>query len=347
MMRKEILFVLCALFVSIHTAQAQITLTVDDVPPLGTRYTFYELENVTFNPGNGGGNQAWDVAGFGLTETSEETWTDPAQSPFGSEFPGATVCIHEIGFDEEIFTYARIENSGAYGLGFGIIEADTSYFAHTETDALLVPLPLMIGSQWTTLAVLEIEPEPGIVIQQRDSSVHEIDGWGLMATPYWTGQTLRDSFYETHQTYMNGNLIEEYEEYSYTWFSQTAGQEVNFTCSDACEPGFTQGDLSVARNTTTAIDPQRGPLAIKFQVSQNYPNPFNPTTVLPVQLMKSGRLELTIFNELGQVVSRREFELLAGSHSLPIDGASWSSGAYFAEVRTQDGAQSMPMRLVK
>jgi subtilisin-like proprotein convertase family protein len=89
------------------------------------------------------------------------------------------------------------------------------------------------------------------------------------------------------------------------------------------------------------------PLANTITVEQNYPNPFNPTTVLPVQLAKPGRLDLTIFNELGRIVSRRAFDFPAGSHILPIDGTTWSSGAYFAQIRTGNEMKSVQMQLVK
>ncbi|MCB1060521.1 MAG: T9SS type A sorting domain-containing protein [Calditrichaeota bacterium] len=346
-MLRRMFFTLVILLSTLSTAFSQITLTADDLPPMGTHYTYYEAYDVTFNPGDGGANRAWDVASYELAPTSDEYWIPPSETQFGSEFPSATLCIHEIDAEEQLFTYARIEHNGAFGLGIGVIEGDSSYTVHTESDVLLLPLPLMIGSEWTTLSVLEIEPEEGVVIQQRDSSVHEIDGWGMMATPFWDAQTLRDNFYETHKTYMNGSLIEYREEYSFSWISQTAGLEVQFTCTENCGPGFTVGDLSIVRNTTTAVDPSRGPLAEKLAVRQNYPNPFNPTTTLPVQLLKPGKLELTVFNELGQVVSHREFEFLAGDYSVPIDGSSWSSGAYFAQVRTGDAVQNIPMRLVK
>lgn len=89
------------------------------------------------------------------------------------------------------------------------------------------------------------------------------------------------------------------------------------------------------------------PLVTEFSVGQNFPNPFNPTTTLPVQLTKPALVELTVVNELGQVVSHRKIEYPAGSHALPIDGSGWSSGAYFAEIRSGNASRSVQMRLVK
>jgi hypothetical protein len=77
--------------------------------------------------------------------------------------------------------------------------------------------------------------------------------------------------------------------------------------------------------------------AIPTQVDlhQNFPNPFNPNTRIEYQLSAPGRVQLDIYNMLGQrVKSLVDSPQLPGDHSVNWDGISddgkpASSGAYF------------------
>jgi photosystem II stability/assembly factor-like uncharacterized protein len=85
----------------------------------------------------------------------------------------------------------------------------------------------------------------------------------------------------------------------------------------------------------------------KYSIGQNYPNPFNPTTSLLVSLQQAGKVELTIYNQLGKVVSHEAFEFGPGTHAVSIDGSGWASGSYFANVKAGDVSQTKRMTLLK
>jgi len=81
---------------------------------------------------------------------------------------------------------------------------------------------------------------------------------------------------------------------------------------------------------------------------QNYPNPFQESTLLRIDLQKTTSVTLTIFDTLGRkvrVLANEEFE--AGSHFIKFNGATLSSGIYFAQLETDDGTQTIPMTLIK
>ncbi|HXF49297.1 MAG TPA: right-handed parallel beta-helix repeat-containing protein [Verrucomicrobiae bacterium] len=87
---------------------------------------------------------------------------------------------------------------------------------------------------------------------------------------------------------------------------------------------------------------------------QNYPNPFNPTTLIRFNLEKPERVNLEIFNILGQKVRTMVpgEELAAGPYTFLWDGkddrgSPVSSGAYFYKLRTPTFLKSKKMMLVK
>ena len=92
----------------------------------------------------------------------------------------------------------------------------------------------------------------------------------------------------------------------------------------------------------------------EFQVNQNYPNPFNPVTTISFNLPQNSRVNVTIFNMLGQRV-RRLFSgyLDAGfNHKLVWDskndnGTTLSSGMYFYQIQTETSRLTKKMMLIK
>jgi len=78
--------------------------------------------------------------------------------------------------------------------------------------------------------------------------------------------------------------------------------------------------------------------ANSFSLSQNYPNPFNPVTKIEYQLPKSSRVNLSIYNLLGQkvqtLVSKKQ---PAGNYKVEWDAAGYSSGVYLYKLKTNNG----------
>lgn len=83
-------------------------------------------------------------------------------------------------------------------------------------------------------------------------------------------------------------------------------------------------------------------------LNQNYPNPFNPTTTIEFSLKQDGFIRLSIYNLLGQEVSKVfEGDLSAGMHKFQFDGSQLSSGVYFYRLTTSDYTHSKKMMLMK
>jgi len=70
-----------------------------------------------------------------------------------------------------------------------------------------------------------------------------------------------------------------------------------------------------------------------FALEQNYPNPFNPSTTIKFSLAADSKVNLTVFDILGQEVANLiNGNLAAGSHEINFNASNVNSGVYFYRV---------------
>lgn len=121
--------------------------------------------------------------------------------------------------------------------------------------------------------------------------------------------------------------------------------------------GFPVGDLNwwgkVAdweswRVTGVRKDNGDNQIPNKYVLSQNYPNPFNPTTVINFSIPKTSKIELSVYNVLGQkVATLLNKELAAGSYKYDFNASNLTSGIYFYKLQTENYSQTKKMMLLK
>jgi subtilisin family serine protease len=107
-------------------------------------------------------------------------------------------------------------------------------------------------------------------------------------------------------------------------------------------------------NATTDIEISEDDiLPGQFTLNQNYPNPFNPVTTISFALYRRSRVEVAIYNLLGEIVAVPiRSELPAGLHEITWDGRDRhglevASGVYFYRLRAGNSAQVRKMVLLK
>ncbi|MBO6522242.1 MAG: CotH kinase family protein [Balneolaceae bacterium] len=85
-----------------------------------------------------------------------------------------------------------------------------------------------------------------------------------------------------------------------------------------------------------------------FSLSQNYPNPFNPSTNISFSIPQASKVELTVFNVLGQKVHTLvDGNLNAGSHFVTFDASGLTSGVYFYRLVSGNNVATQKMLLMK
>lgn len=87
------------------------------------------------------------------------------------------------------------------------------------------------------------------------------------------------------------------------------------------------------------------PVPTVFELYQNYPNPFNGNTAIWFSLSQTSSVQLSIFNTLGELLSRYDLGTLpTGNHQVLWTPNSTSSGIYLYQLT--DGATSRTRKML-
>ncbi|MCP4548078.1 MAG: T9SS type A sorting domain-containing protein, partial [bacterium] len=81
-------------------------------------------------------------------------------------------------------------------------------------------------------------------------------------------------------------------------------------------------------------------LPASFALHQNYPNPFNPMTTVRFDLPRRSEIVLTVYNLLGQEISRKVETRSAGHHTLELDLKDQPSGVYLYKLQANDFSET-------
>lgn len=103
-------------------------------------------------------------------------------------------------------------------------------------------------------------------------------------------------------------------------------------------------------NPGVGVEPKQetGGIPITYSLDQNYPNPFNPVTNIRFALPENTRVQLSVYNLMGQEVARLlDRTMNAGTHTVTWDASQMSSGVYFYKVKAANFEMSRKMILVK
>ncbi len=128
---------------------------------------------------------------------------------------------------------------------------------------------------------------------------------------------------------------------------------VNIYLADTTGSARTAG-LSLL--TGIKAQPSQNPLPATLTLAQNFPNPFNPSTIIAFSVPQSlshSRVEVAIYNELGQLVKKIfSDDLPAGIYTARWDGTdsrgvAVASGVYFCRVTAGGMLATRKMVLVK
>ena len=98
----------------------------------------------------------------------------------------------------------------------------------------------------------------------------------------------------------------------------------------------------------TSVSGEQAANPESFSLLQNYPNPFNPSTVISYDLDKSGKVELAVFNILGQQVTTlyKGFQN-AGTYKISFNAKNLVAGIYIYLIKFDNQLQRRKLVLLR
>ena len=100
----------------------------------------------------------------------------------------------------------------------------------------------------------------------------------------------------------------------------------------------------------SSVESLNGDLSASFTLHPNYPNPFNASTTIPFTNNAFGKVNLTIYNNLGREVWSTAVgcqQSAVGKSSVVWNAEGMASGVYIIRLETPYKMQSIPVILVK
>lgn len=116
---------------------------------------------------------------------------------------------------------------------------------------------------------------------------------------------------------------------------------------------YTFGLLTRALGELTGVKVVSDEVPHSYALEQNYPNPFNPTTTISFSVPKTGIVNLSVYNSIGQLVKVLVNDsYVPGTYQVVWNGKNTSgnlvsSGVYFYRFTTKNYVNTMKMVLLK
>jgi hypothetical protein len=107
-----------------------------------------------------------------------------------------------------------------------------------------------------------------------------------------------------------------------------------------------QIDLSGSFEYSDEVEVELAPS--EFSLYQNYPNPFNPITNIKLAVPKAAKINLIVYNLLGEMIAiLLDENKETGFYDVQFDASSLSSGIYIYKLTADDFIQTKKMIVIK
>ncbi|MCK5855945.1 MAG: PKD domain-containing protein [Bacteroidales bacterium] len=149
----------------------------------------------------------------------------------------------------------------------------------------------------------------------------------------------------TNTTDANGNFVfNNLADGTYTIWAEIAGKTTTpiVVTLDAANPNSTNNDFVVRNNTvvpkTVSINNSSKSMSIK-----TYPNPVENNLNIAINMEKSSRVSVEIFNLAGQLIISNNYDLQAGAQTLRINLNDLAKGSYILKITDNANAHTQQL----
>jgi hypothetical protein len=170
---------------------------------------------------------------------------------------------------------------------------------------------------WTTVTETNNQ---GFEVQRASSSTTPVQGWETIAFVEGFGTTSEPTSYSFIDSKLSAGI--------YTYRLKQIDLDGTFSYSEEVNVDFTS--------------------PIEYSLEQNYPNPFNPSTTIKYSIPEEGIVKLSVFNLLGEEVTKLVNNIQkAGRYEVIFDASTLASGVYLYRLEAKNFLSIKKMLLVK
>ncbi len=337
---------------------AQITITTTDIlnwyaVGKGQKHISSDTAKYTMNVGNtsASATQVWTLPSVLYKDTMLIKNIVPSSTPYSNKFPLAThaqnFSMVGDGFSVSFFSYTRIASDSFLTLGTVVRQIfgtkDTTMFNVVPKSK--VKMPFALGTVITDKESLYFGPGDYEVRKFSET----VDAFGTITLPIGTFPCLRSKNIDTYLIYHTGQPAETLKVNRFTWRTKE-GHEASVTASRSDQISGTIPVEKVIYSTimnVSSVVPQTT-VPKTCVLLQNYPNPFNPTTSIRYSIPLLSRVNISIYNSLGQLVDViLNEEQSAGWKEVQWNAKDVSSGIYFYKLTAGSFVEIKKMQLLK
>lgn len=232
----------------------------------------------------------------------------------------------------EIDPHSQFRYNGDYGAMLVVVDEDHIEFSEINRQGVLIDnysINLVVPVEMTLFNASFIDGE--IVLN------------------WTTGTELNNSGFEIQRRYVNT----EFRKIGFVGRNETTTSPISYSYIDKdflvgnVYYRLKQFDLDGSYKFTNELMVEI-PVLEKFLLLQNFPNPFNPETTISYFLANESKVNLRVYNTLGQQIAELENgEKEAGIHSVNFNSSNLPSGIYFYTLTGDDIKITKKMSLIK
>ncbi|MCD4724872.1 MAG: T9SS type A sorting domain-containing protein [Bacteroidales bacterium] len=333
---KKLYIVALGIFVS-GSMLAQPTIQYpDNAPAIGDVSYLQFVSPTGLSAGSSGANVSWDFSVLENDSTSLVTAVDPATTPAGGDYPGASVAFNQ---DDLVYSYSFIDNTGMYYMGAKVDTGSYSYQLIYSDHRQFLQYPFTFMNSFSdsykgisSAAVAEVRVD--------GYSIVVADAYGTLTLPTGTyDDVLRISTLdtETDSIFVGGVfvMLNEVMRQQFLWYAPNSKSPL-FSLESVTTNGVETACCfySTAGSGIHAVE--------NSSVSELNVYPIPASDHLFIEFQSSGNKAVTIsiVNQVGQLVISREMpEQKPGLISEKININALPAGIYFANVSCKSGNQ--------
>lgn len=282
-------------------AIAQPTLTgATTNPVIGESFLVHSIAYTS--PGSAGANVTWNFSNVSSTGTSTVSYVNPSATPFGSNFPNATVAL-SLG-------------SGAYDYYSGTTSAfsregsanSSTYIPYSDAEKLL-HYPVTYNSS-NTDNLYSTYTSNSVSLTRSGTTTSTADGYGTLILPYGTlTDVMRVKIEQNYEDSYQSTPFYDYQVTIYVWYKAGIHYPVFSLTSTSINGGSPVEYASYLDASAVGVGINESVMAQSLNV---FPNPSSDVVNVSFSLESASDVKLSVFNMLGEAVITSAVEEASG-----------------------------------